>query len=206
MLAPPIDRIAAASAGGSVARADLPCSDKLNLGCGRKLMAAAVNLDISPAVGADVVHDLEQRPWPLPDNRFAEVFAYDVIEHCADFIAVMEEIHRICREGAVVRITVPHFSCANAYIDPTHRQRLSYQSFDYVTGESEFSFYSARRFRYRARQLIFTRGLLNRLVARLAKRSPAHYEQRWAWLFPAWFVYVELEVVKSLKSGSAAEG
>jgi SAM-dependent methyltransferase len=195
VLAPRIDRLVAAAGGGIGARADLPY-DQLNLGCGRKLMPGAVNLDINPAVGADLVHDLEQRPWPLPDDRFAEVFAYDVIEHCADFIAVMEEIHRISREGAVVRITVPHFSCANAYIDPTHRQRLSYQSFDYVTGESEFSFYSTRRFRYRARQLIFTRGLLNRLVARLANRWPARYEQRWAWLFPAWFVYVELEVVK----------
>ena len=55
---------------------------------------------------------------------------------------------------------------------------------------------STRRFRYRARQLIFTRGVLNRVVARLAKRWPARYEQRWAWLFPAWFIYVELAVVK----------
>ena len=100
------------------------------------------------------------------DDRFNEVFAYDVLEHCADLIAVMEELHRVCRDGAVVRITVPHFSSANAYIDPTHQLRLSYQSFDYVTGQTEVSFYTACRYRYRARQLIFARSLLNRLIGR----------------------------------------
>lgn len=205
MPAPRLDQLAGAADRGSAAPGERLNRDRLNLGCGRKLMAEAVNLDRNPGVGADVVHDLEWRPWPLPADHFAEVFAYDVIEHCADLLAVMEEIHRICRDGAVVRITVPHFSCANAYIDPTHRQRLSFQSFDYVTGQSEFSFYSDRRFRYRARRLIFTRGLLNRVVARLANRWPAAYERRWAWIFPAWFVYVELAVVKPRLAEPRAE-
>jgi SAM-dependent methyltransferase len=172
--------------------------DRLNLGCGRKLMPYALNVDLNPCVGADLVHDLDRRPWPIVDDRFNEVFAYDVLEHCADLIAVMDELHRVCRAGAVVRITVPHFSSANAYIDPTHRQRLSFQSFDYVTGETEFSFYTARRYRYRARQLVFARSLFNRLVGRAANRWPRRYEERWAWRLPAWFIYVELEVVKDL--------
>ena len=33
-------------------------------------------------------------------------------------------------------------------------------------------------------------------VWRLANRFPAAYERRGAWIFPAWFLYVELEVVK----------
>ena len=175
--------------------------DRLNLGCGRKPLPQALNVDINPSVGADLVHDLNQRPWPIADDRFVEVSVFDVIEHCADFIAVMDEIHRVCRDGAVVRITTPHFSCANAYIDPTHRQRLSVQSFDYVTGAAEYSFYTSRYYRYRARQLVFTPSLINRLVGRVANRWPQRYEQRWAWCFPAWFIYVELEVLKGSRPG-----
>jgi hypothetical protein len=45
--------------------------------------------------------------------------------------------------------------------------------------------------------IIFAPTFLNKLVRRLANRWPARYERRWAWLFPAWFIYVELEIVKS---------
>jgi len=170
--------------------------DQLNLGCGRKLMPEAVNVDINPVTGADLIHNLNQRPWPLPDSHFDKIFAFDVIEHCTDVIAVMEEIHRVSRDGAVVSITTPHFSSANAYIDPTHRHRLSVQSFDYVTGSNDLSFYTATQYKYRARQIVFAPSLLNRIVGRAANRWPQRYEERWAWLFPAWFIYVELEVVK----------
>jgi SAM-dependent methyltransferase len=168
----------------------------LNLGCGLKHVPEAVNLDITRDTNPDVVHDLNQAPWPLPDNHFREVLAYDVIEHLEDFIAAMEEIHRVCSEGAVVRITVPHFSCANAYTDPTHRRLFGYFSFDYVTGENEIQFYSRARFRKLSSRMIFYPSLLNKLVWRLANRYPTGYEQRWAWIFPAWYLYFELEVTK----------
>lgn len=168
----------------------------LNLGCGRKRLANAINLDRIAELDPDVVHDLDRTPWPFGDQRFNEVLAYDVLEHCVDFISTMEEIHRVSQAGAIVRITVPHFSSANAFTDPTHRRCFGCSSFDYVTGDHEFSFYTGGKFRRRARQLVFYRGLLNKLVWRLANRYPAEYERRWAWIFPAWFLYFELEVIK----------
>src|SRR4051812_33063329 len=77
----------------------------LNLGCGRKHLPGAVNLDVTLDTSPDVVHDLNRRPWPFPDDSFREVVALDVIEHLDDVIGSMEEIHRVCRDGAVVRIT-----------------------------------------------------------------------------------------------------
>ncbi len=168
----------------------------LNLGCGNKRITGAVNVDISPAVAPDVVHDLNRRPWPFDSDTFSEVRAYDVIEHFDDVIATMEEIHRICSDGAVVKITVPHFSCANAFTDPTHRHYFGHSSFHYVTGEHEFSFYTDKIYRRRASSIVFADALLNKVVRRLANRFPEAYEQRWAWMFPAWFLYFELEVVK----------
>lgn len=169
---------------------------KLNLGCGNKHVEDAVNLDVTPDTSPDVVHNLNVRPWPFPDDSFDEVMAYDVIEHLDDVIASMEEIHRVCRDGAVVKITVPHFSSGNAFTDPTHRHYFSYFSFHYVTGEHNFSFYTRCRFRRRHQMIIFYPTLSSKVVRRLAKRWPQAYEQRWAWMFPAWYLYYELEVVK----------
>ena len=169
----------------------------LNLGCGLKHIAGAVNLDITPATNPDVVHDLNCRPWPFEDGEFEELSAYDVIEHLDDVVGALEEIHRISAPGAIVRLTVPHFSCANAFTDITHRHCFGYFSFHYVTGENEFPFYTSVRFKRRASNIVFYPTLRNKVIWRLANRWPARYERTWTWMFPAWFLYFELEVVKS---------
>jgi SAM-dependent methyltransferase len=171
-------------------------SDILNLGCGRKLMKDAVNVDICGEVGASVVHDLAKTPWPLPSDVFREVYAFDVIEHLDDIIRTMEEIHRVCRAGARVCITVPHFSSGNAFTDPTHRHQLSYFSFDYFAADHGLAFYSKARFKRVHSQIVFYPTLANKIIHRLANSRPAAYEQRWAWMFPAWFLSIELEAVK----------
>src|SRR5438067_1578759 len=168
----------------------------LNLGCGRKRVEGAINLDVTHATGPDVLHDLNRRPWPFPDGKFAEVIAHDVIEHLDDVLATFEEIHRVCRDGASVKIAVPHFSSGNAFTDPTHRHFFGYFTLDCLTEEDERSFYTRARFRYRHRQIIFWPTLLNKIVWRLANRYPMWYELRWAWVFPALFLSFELEVLK----------
>src|SRR5262249_59885559 len=86
----------------------------LNLGCGSKHIEGATNVDRSPSVHPDVVHDLDQTPWPFAPSSFDEVVGYDVVEHVADVVRFMEEVHRVASPGATIRLTVPHFSCANA--------------------------------------------------------------------------------------------
>src|SRR5690348_926956 len=102
---------------------DLPDSQRskriLNIGCGAKKISDALNVDISASVNPDLVLNLNQRPWPLPDDQFDVVIANDVIEHLDDVIGTMEEIHRVSRKAAVVKVTVPHFSSSNAFTDPT---------------------------------------------------------------------------------------
>jgi SAM-dependent methyltransferase len=169
---------------------------KLCLGSGEKKMADAVNVDLVASTCPDICHNLNVRPWPLPDDQFDECYANDVIEHLDDIVGTMEEIHRVSRSGALVRITVPHFSCANAFMDPTHRHYFSRFSLNYFTGEHQFSFYSDRRFKRRHSEIIFAPTLINKIAHRLANRYTEEYERRWAWIFPAWFLYFELEVVK----------
>jgi SAM-dependent methyltransferase len=168
----------------------------LNLGSGPKRIEGAVNLDVTPVTGPEVVHNLNQYPWPFDDNRFDKVIASDVIEHLDDIAAVMGELHRICAPGAIIHINVPHFSSDGAYTDPTHRHYFGAFTFDYFSDAHPLNFYSRARFRNRSTQIIFRPSLVNRIIWRVANRYPRGYEQRWAWIFPAWFLAIELEVVK----------
>lgn len=168
---------------------------RLNLGCGRKKLENAVNLDVA-ATAPDVVHDLASRPWPFEDDAFDEVFAFDVIEHLDDFLGTMEEIHRISAAGARVHITVPHYSSRNAFTDPTHRRFFGVASMDYLSVSHEFNFYSEARYKVNRSAIVFEPSLLNKVVWRIVSRFPELYERRFAWIWPAWFLSFELEVLK----------
>jgi SAM-dependent methyltransferase len=168
----------------------------LHLGAGEKYNEQCVNVDLVASTKPDIVHNLDDYPWPLPDNHFQEVWAYDVLEHLDNLVRVMEEIHRVCENQAKITITVPHFSSANAFTDITHRHYFSVNSFNYFTGDNEFGFYTDKRFRKQNASIIFYPSLMNKLIHRMAKAWPTRYEQRWAWMFPAWFLCFTLVVEK----------
>jgi len=169
---------------------------RLHLGCGLRYDPEAVNVDVGEAGKPDVLHNLNQRPWPFPDNRFESVVIRDVLEHLDDTLAVLEEIYRVCKSGARVHIVVPHFSSNGAFTDPTHKRFFSALTFDYLTEGHPQNFYTAARFRIDTRQIVFRQTVLNKVVWRLANRFPEAYENAWAWIFPAWFISVELTVMK----------
>jgi predicted SAM-dependent methyltransferase len=173
-----------------------PLPRVLNLGCGRHQLAGALNVDISSSVEPDLVVDLSRSPWPLPSDWFEVVHAYDVVEHVDDVVAFFEEVHRVSAPGGIVHVTVPHFSCANAFTDPTHRHYFGLQSFDYLTGEHRHNHYTSVRFQKEAVEAIFAKSLLNKLTWRVVKRFPEAWESRWAWIFPAWFISARLRVTK----------
>ena len=115
----------------------------------------------------------------------------------SDIPKSLEEFHRILFSGGILKITTPHFSCANSVVDPTHKWHLSYFSFDYFSDSHSLSYYSQARYKIKTRHIQFQGGRINRsIISRLANRFPKIYEQRWAWIFPAWFLYFELEAIK----------
>lgn len=72
----------------------------------------------------DLVWDLECLPWPWQDGSVEEVLLEHVLEHLgqapAAFIAIMQELYRVCRDGARIRIRVPHPRHDSFLADPTH--------------------------------------------------------------------------------------
>ncbi len=169
----------------------------LNLGGGKdRSIPNAVNVDISPDVSPDIVHNLNRFPWPFKESEFDAIYCKDVLEHLENLVGVMEEIHRVSKPGGRVYITTPHFSCANSYTDPTHCQHLGLHSFDYFTGDRREDWYTPVRFKKIRADLFFHLKWKNKLVWRLAKWRPDFYEEHLPWIFPAWFMYFELEVMK----------
>ena len=69
-------------------------------------------LDINPNVGADIVHNLEEVPYPFPDNHFDVVVASYVLTTVPDPVKVIHELARVTKPGGAVLI-VNHFSVEN---------------------------------------------------------------------------------------------
>lgn len=169
----------------------------LDLGCGRSKLRGSVGIDYAGAADADIRHDLNIYPYPPADNSFDAVVMRNFIEHVADVVKLMEEVHRIVRPGGDVFITTPHFSSVYSYQDPTHIRHLAYDSMDYFTSETKHSnFYTARRFTIVRRGFDFGKSFPFSGIARLLASSPRKYEKHFAFIFPANSLWFHLRVNK----------
>ena len=54
---------------------------KLDIGCGANKQEGFVGIDIRELPGVDIVHNIEQFPWPLPDKSVSMAVASHVLEH-----------------------------------------------------------------------------------------------------------------------------
>jgi ubiquinone/menaquinone biosynthesis C-methylase UbiE len=79
---------------------------KLELGGGMRPRGDGwANIDLVPT--ADIVHDLNVRPWPIADESVSAVYSSHCLEHLQDPHAVLLEIARVCVVGATVELRVP---------------------------------------------------------------------------------------------------
>jgi SAM-dependent methyltransferase len=120
----------------------------LDVGCGVNKFPGSIGIDRNAASRADVLCDLDRFPYPFRDGAFERIRAVHVVEHLADVVAAMEELHRLLAPGGRLFIVTPHFTDFSSYCDPTHRRHLSSFSFRYF-GEDHggFGYYSQARFR-----------------------------------------------------------
>ena len=130
----------------------------LDIGCGANKVAGAIGMDVNPRTAADVIHDLDDLPYPFADDEFDEVIGRHVIEHVRDPLAVMGELHRITRNGGLVKLLVPHWTNPDFATDLTHRNHLNSYSFRNLTDErAVFPFYTEVRFRQRRARVTLLR-------------------------------------------------
>jgi len=125
---------------------------KVYFGCGKHKIHGYFGVDKVPMDSVDVVHDMNVYPYPFRDNSVDEVLLINILEHLPDTIKVMEEIWRICRNGASVKIVVPYYNSLGACNDPTHVRFFTEYTFDYFTHDnatylSSYNYYSIARFK-----------------------------------------------------------
>ena len=169
--------------------------DVLDLGCGRKKWPGSLGVDISSDTDADVVHDLDEFPYPLDDGAFDQVLMQDVLEHVREPIRVMDELHRVCRPGARIHIRTPHFSSMLAYSDPTHRHYFSAEAIR-TLAEPRFAHYTEVRMNVVHVTMDLWLPFRALGIGKLANRYPIPYESYFAFRFPTMNIRAELEVVK----------
>src|ERR1039458_3219982 len=171
----------------------------LDIGCGkRKAEPDALGIDMSADSAADTVWNLDEFPWPLEDGRFERIHMSHIIEHFADPVRAMAEVHRVARNGADVFVTTPHFSSQYWYTGPTRRRLLAAASFEYFAGTDSPSF-AGSAFRFDIVELKLTFGgnlVLDNLGRWRARRSMRWYERHAAWIFPALDIQCHLRVRK----------
>lgn len=103
----------------------------LNMGCGHNKIPGYINVDMSPECQPDVVCNLEVLPWIWEDNSVSRVLFNHSLEHLGQdksvFLGMFKELYRVCRNGAVIEINVPHPRHDNFINDPTHVRAITPQ-------------------------------------------------------------------------------
>lgn len=165
----------------------------LDLGCGFRKQSGAVGIDINPASAADIIHDLNQFPYPFDDSTCDEILADNTLEHLDDVPRVMEEIYRIAKPGAIIKITVPYFRARWAFVDPTHRHFFTIDSFRYFDpGHPFHERYLLAKAAFTTEKIAFNEKIIERGLLKLfrlflkafANRWPNRYEAYVSHLFP----------------------
>ena len=109
----------------------------VDIGCGGKKLNGAFGLDRRKVPGVDIICDFEHAV-PLRTNSVDVVNMSHIMEHIRDIIAFMEEVYRVCRPGAEVRVIVPYYTSRGAFRDPTHVRFITEDTFQYFESPTDY--------------------------------------------------------------------
>ncbi len=96
-------------------------------------------LDINPLCNPDIVHDLNILPYPFEDNKFDEIHAYEVLEHCGQqgdfkfFFEQFNEFYRILKSNGIIYGSVPKHDSIWTWSDPGHTRVLTKETFSFLS-------------------------------------------------------------------------
>lgn len=167
----------------------------IDLGCGKRKFSEAIGVDINPLSDADIIADLNHFPYPFKDNIFDKVICNSFLEHLDDLISVIEEIHRVSKNGAHIIITGPHFSSSDFYADPTHKRAFSSRTFDCFINSNDPRIPNLELVSFTIG--VFERqGVIRNIVKKFINKYICFYENHFAFIFPAKGISFILKVLK----------
>jgi len=91
---------------------------KLDIGGGKKRNDDWKTIDINK--DANIVHNLDEFPWPIKDKSCDEMYSSHTLEHLKEPLQAMEEAYRIAKHGAIFHIKIPWWKY-DLFSSPEHR-------------------------------------------------------------------------------------
>lgn len=172
---------------------------RLNLGCGRDIREGYINTDYFKAKGVDKLLDLNKFPYPFPKDFAEEIIMQDIFEHLEDPIKVLEEIFRIAKDKAIIKIRVPHFSSGNTWGDLTHKRGFSSTVFNNYSYKETSSLEKNRKVKVKIKKIKLFFPTPYRFLGfnYLFSRFILIYERIFYGFFPCGNISFELEVDKT---------
>jgi hypothetical protein len=118
---------------------------KLDLACGQNKQEGFFGVDAF-SKDADLHMDLLHFPWPFVDDSVEEIFCSHFVEHIPHWrpwfpentdglFLFMDEVWRICQDGARVKILHPYSKSDRADQDPSHTRRINEVTWWYFNRE-----------------------------------------------------------------------
>ena len=114
---------------------------KLDIACGKRKQEGHVGIDIAPDSDADIKHDLTVYPWPVEDASVKEAFCSHYVEHIPHQVdgssadgwwLFWDEVHRVMRKGAQIKVHHPYVRSDRAFWDPTHTRYIHEMTWYYL--------------------------------------------------------------------------
>jgi SAM-dependent methyltransferase len=106
---------------------------RLDIGCSDHKMPNWIGMDIRDLQGVDIVHDVQNIPYPIPTDSCFQILMSHLWEHLEPKcrIDVMDELWRIMKPQGQLLISVPYYLSIGACQDPTHYTCPNENTFTY---------------------------------------------------------------------------
>ena len=102
---------------------------KIDIGCYDSKKDGFIGVDVLHSPKVDIISCLPSLCFA--DNSIDEIYSSYMLEHADNILDCVQEMYRVCKNGAIIRIIVPHGSNIYFWSDPTHKQAFSTRSFEY---------------------------------------------------------------------------
>jgi len=169
---------------------------RLNIGCENDYKEGWVNVDFDPRYKVDASFNLNQFPYPFPDNTFDEILAAGVLEHLDNFYGVMKELHRISKDKCKIYILLNHGSDVTiTWGEVEHKRGFSIHTFGSMWCNQEmWSLFNVLKKRI---SFSFKYNFANAIINPIVNLSPIIWERLFCHYLPCSDVVYILEVIKN---------
>lgn len=112
-------------------------TSRIDIGSGTTVQPGYTGVDIVALPNVQTVYDVDRHGLPFSDSTVSHVYTAHFLEHVADLVFVMNEIHRVCCADGIVEVHVPTLMGPYAAADPTHRRLFNARTLSYFEAGSD---------------------------------------------------------------------